>query len=131
MRFAAPLALLALATTSCTTVGPNYQAPASDELSVPSGYYGPEPAGSEQQAPADLSRWWELFEDPPLTRLIDEANADNLDLAVAASRLSQAREALVQTRAGQVPTVGASGGVNRNVFDGEDVTRVDLGVDAA
>ena len=50
---------------------------------------------------------------------------------MAAARLTQAREGLVQARAGQVPTVGASGGAGRSVLDGHDVTRVDVGVDAA
>ena len=51
-----------------------------------------------------------------LTRLVEAATAGNLDLAVAVSRLAQAREALVQARAGRLPTVGASAGVSRNGF---------------
>src|SRR5690349_9733429 len=90
--------LLAAALTGCTTVGPNYRPPDTSALSVPDAYYGP--AG--QAAPADLSRWWEQFQDPLLTRLIDEAGAANLDLVQAGTRLVQARESLVQARAGQV-----------------------------
>ena len=129
MKFAAPFALLALATTACTTVGPDYRAPEAGSLSIPETYYGPAPG--PQAMPADLGRWWENFGDPLLTRLIEEASAGNLDLAVAAARLTQAREGLVQARAGQVPTVGASGGASRSVLDGHDVTRVDVGIDAA
>jgi len=131
MKFAAPFAFMALATTACTTVGPDYRAPEAGALSVPEGYYGPAPGPSGQATPADLGRWWEYFDDPLLTRLIEEASAGNLDLAVAAARLAQAREGLVQARAGQVPTVGASGGASRSVLDGHDVTRVDVGGDAA
>ena len=70
MRFAAPLCCVALAATACTTVGPDYRAPEAAALSVPEAYYGPRPrlAG---QAPADLGRWWEYFDDPLLTRLIE------------------------------------------------------------
>ena len=92
-RFAALSPVLALA--ACT-MGPNYRAPEPAALSVPDTYYQRE-AGA---VPAELSRWWQRFDDPLLTRLIDEASAGNLDLAAAAARLVQAREALVQARAG-------------------------------
>jgi NodT family efflux transporter outer membrane factor (OMF) lipoprotein len=96
-------------------------------LSVPDAYYGP--AGAA--APADLSRWWELFGDPLLTRLVGEASAGNLDLAQAAARLIQARESLVQARAGLVPTVGASAGAGRDVGPGNDRTSFNVGADAS
>ena len=126
MRFAAPLSMLALA--ACTTVGPDYRAPEVAALSVPASYEGAAPA---PVSPAELARWWEWFDDPLLTRLIEEASANNLDLAVAASRLAQAREALIQARAGLVPTVGASGSVGRRVGPGDDSTSFDVGADAA
>jgi NodT family efflux transporter outer membrane factor (OMF) lipoprotein len=96
-------------------------------LSVPDTYYG-RPA---QSAPAELARWWERFDDPMLTRLIDEATRDNLDLAAAAARLTQARESLVQARAGLVPTVGASAGAGRTMGAGNDHNSFSVGADAA
>lgn len=124
-RYSAPICALALA--ACTTVGPDYRAPAPADLSVPDAYVGP---GQTAQA-QDLSRWWELFDDPLLTRLIGEASAGNLDLAVASARLTQARESLVQARAGLVPQVGASGGASRSLGDGNDRTSFNLGADAS
>jgi len=125
MRFAASLCALALA--GCATVGPDYRAPAAGELPVPDSYHGRPPA----TGPVGLARWWERFGDPMLARLVEEAAAANLDLAVAAARLAQARESLVQARAGRVPTVGASGGVRRGVGDRDDRTSLDVGADAA
>jgi outer membrane protein, multidrug efflux system len=119
--------LLAAALAGCTTVGPNYRAPEAGALSVPDAYYGP--AG--QTAPADLSRWWERFQDPLLTRLIDEASAGNLDLVQAGTRLVQARESLVQARAGLVPEVGASAGAGRTVGAGNDRNSFNVGADAS
>jgi outer membrane protein, multidrug efflux system len=107
----APFALLIL--SACATVGPDYRAPEAVTLGVPDTYYGTAEVG----APADLSRWWETFDDPLLTRLVEEATAGNLDLAVAAARLTQARESLVQARAGRLPSAGASGGVRQNIDD--------------
>src|SRR6187401_1006789 len=127
-RRLAPLALLAAA--GCTTVGPDYRAPEATTLSVPQGYYGEGQSGVPA-APTDLSRWWEQFDDPLLARLIDDASAANLDLALASSRLEQAREGVVQARAGLVPTVGASGGLSRTVGFGEDRASFEVGADAA
>src|SRR5690348_3748489 len=122
--FAAPLCVLVLA--ACT-VGPDYRPPAPASLSVPDTYYR-RPA---EAAPTDLARWWERFDDPLLTRLIDDATAGNLDLAAASARLTQARESLVQARAGLVPTVTGSAGAGRNFGPGPDRNSFNLGADAA
>ncbi|MGQ0588877.1 MAG: efflux transporter outer membrane subunit [Sphingosinicella sp.] len=121
-------ALCALAVAACTTLGPDYRAPDAAGLAVPETYYG---EGAPPAPRADLSRWWETFDDPLLTRLIDVASAGNFDLAVAAARLTQAREALVQARAGLVPTVGAGGSASRSVGAGNDRTSFNLGADAS
>ena len=123
-KVAVPLCALLLA--GCT-VGPDYRPPAAGELPVPESYYG-RPAES---APAELAHWWDRLDDPLLTRLIGEASAGNLDLAIASARLTQAREALVQARAGLVPTVGASGSAGRTFGDGRDATSYNVGADAA
>ena len=123
-RFAAPLCILSLA--ACT-VGPNYRPPPPASLSVPDTYY----RRAAEAAPADLARWWERFDDPLLTRLIDEATAGNLDLAAASARLTQARESLVQARAGLVPTVTGSASAGRTVGAGNDRNSFSLGADAA
>jgi multidrug efflux system outer membrane protein len=123
-RFAAPFSVVLLA--GCT-MGPNYRPPAPAALSVPETYYN-RPA---QAAPAELGRWWERFDDPLLTRLIDEATAGNLDLAAASARLVQAREAVVQARAGQLPTVDASAGAGRNFGPRNNHESFSLGADAA
>jgi NodT family efflux transporter outer membrane factor (OMF) lipoprotein len=109
------------------TVGPNYRAPEPAALSVPPAYYGPASPGQ----PVDLARWWERFDDPLLTRLVDEATQGNLDLAAAAARFTQARESLVQARAGLVPTVGASAGAGRTVGAGNDHNSFSVGGDAS
>jgi NodT family efflux transporter outer membrane factor (OMF) lipoprotein len=124
-RIAAPLCVLSLAACS---VGPNYRPPAPAALSVPETYFSPD---AQAARPAELANWWERFDDPLLTRLIGEASAGNLDLAQAASRLTQARESLAQARAGLVPTVGASAGAGRDVGPGNDRTSFNVGADAA
>ena len=52
--------------TSCT-VGPNYHRPA---VQVPQAFHAPEPLADTQAASfADL-KWWEVFRDEELQRLI-------------------------------------------------------------
>lgn len=65
---------------------------------------------SWSQAPAGASiaeRWWTLFGDPALERLVDEALAHNLDLEIAATRIVQARAAAGLAEADRYPSISA------------------------
>lgn len=103
-------ALLATAALAGCTVGPDYRPKSAAELGVPDAY-------SVTAAPTreDLTRWWTKFDDPVLGRLVEQAAAANLDVAQAVARLRQAREALVQSRAGLLPSVSGSAGYNRAI----------------
>jgi multidrug efflux system outer membrane protein len=52
-----------------------------------------------------LERWWTNFNEPPLTALIDEALANNLDLQVAMARIDAARSQVTLARSNLYPTV--------------------------
>ena len=107
-------ALLALA-SSCT-VGPNYQRP---KVNVPATYRGPaEPAAAGQQ-PTDThsttslgdEKWWNVFQDEQLQKLVRTALKNNFDVRVAATRILQAQEQITITRSNQLPTVSGGPGV--------------------
>lgn len=90
------LGALILATLSAgCSVGPDYVRP---ELPVASHYMGLKQAEPIKHTPslsaADLSAWWTVFADAPLSRLVDMALAQNLDMAQAAARVLQARAGL-------------------------------------
>ncbi len=120
MRLAILLATGAL--LAACAVGPNYRRP---PVEVPAAYRdaGPQAAGSGPAAgssPAAGSgataasavslgneRWWELFEDPVLQRLIRAALQQNYDVRIAAARVLQAQAQLGITRAGEFPMAGA------------------------
>ncbi|GGD46397.1 efflux transporter outer membrane subunit [Erythrobacter arachoides] len=79
----------------------------------------------------DLTRYWTLLGDPLLTRYVEQAIVQNRDLAVSAARIDQARASLVQARAGYLPSVGATGGLNRDVGSrGRDGVQFQVGADA-
>ena len=121
------LSALSLLAAACTS-GPDYRPPASSSLGVPANYYS---ATAQPAIPEELATWWQQLGDPQLDALIAQALARNLDLEIAAARLRQAREAVVQARAGRVPTVGASGGAGQNVDSDDSRTNLSLGADAA
>ena len=52
-------------------------------------------------------RWWELFCDTTLDALVEQALANNRDVAVAAARVQQARANLKTVRAQYLPQIGA------------------------
>src|SRR5579862_9092430 len=92
-------------------VGPKYSRP---NVNVPTDFRGEE--GRAQQASYADQPWWEVFKDDQLKSLIDTALANNYDLAVAVSRVEQARQLSAVARAQFFPfanySVGASNGKN-------------------
>lgn len=107
--------ILALALCGCV-VGPKYRRPALDAPPA----WG-EAAARPDQAPlsrttsgeADLSRWWSVFGDPELDRLVARALAGNLDLKAAGSRIRQARQQEIVEAAAGLPTLSANPEVSR------------------
>lgn len=61
--------------------------------------------------------WWNGFGDPQLTRLVEQARANNADVQVAAARVEEARATELGSRGYLLPSVGAGveGGVRREV----------------
>jgi NodT family efflux transporter outer membrane factor (OMF) lipoprotein len=57
--------------------------------------------------------WWQGFRSPELSRLIDLAQADNRDLAVAVARLREARAEVTIQRATLFPTIDAEAQASR------------------
>jgi outer membrane protein, multidrug efflux system len=96
----------ALALSGCLK-GPNYRRPALD---VPQAYHGPDnTARADSLESLGNAAWWTVFQDPELQKLIRLALDQNFDLRVAASRVLQARQAVIIARSNQFPTV--AGGV--------------------
>ena len=89
-RLALPL-VVATTLAGCTMVGPDYKRPAVVE--PPSWRTPAEGVGSL----ADLG-WWQLFQDPVLRDLIQEALDGNKDLRLAVARVTEARAQLAVTR---------------------------------
>lgn len=101
-------ALTALLIAGCK-VGPNYARPAVD---TPSNYrqaLAPEIAASHEQASIADEQWPQIFQDPILQQLVNDALANNLDLRIAAQRVLQAQAQVGIVRSQQLPSVNAGG----------------------
>ena len=81
------------------TVGPNYQRP---KLNVPPSFRGAQTT-AQQASLADLP-WWDVFRDDTLKALVKTALANNYDLAIAISRVEQARQVAAQAHSQYFPS---------------------------
>src|ERR1700746_664610 len=88
-------------------MGPKYKRPA---VNVPTQYRAPEPQLATQASSLGNEQWWQVYQDPVLTRLIHTAIAQNYDVRIAATRVLEAHAQVGITRADQLPS--ASLGAN-------------------
>jgi multidrug efflux system outer membrane protein len=73
------------------------------------------PAAWKETAPpyAEDGRWWRIYQDAELDNLVEEALAQNSDLAIAAARVDEARALVTDAKGAQLPTVDARFGAQR------------------
>lgn len=111
MRSVSPSALIlatgAVLLSGCA-VGPDYVAPPPPKAAA---FMGQPAVAARVAAPAPADAWWKGFDDPVLDRLVDRALAQNLDLAQAVARVTQARAGARAATAALLPSasVQASG----------------------
>jgi NodT family efflux transporter outer membrane factor (OMF) lipoprotein len=111
-------AMLAVATAGCTTVGPNFKAPAAPSTA---GYTAPgertvadaNPGPSAPRQTVALGEkvtadWWRLFQSPDIDGLVKQAIAGSPTLDAAKARLSAAREEVKAAAGALYPQVGLS-----------------------
>jgi multidrug efflux system outer membrane protein len=97
---------LALLLFAGCAVGPNYKQPA---LEVPTEYREVQGPPAPPETLADQP-WWEVFGDPVLQRLIDEALAGNYDVRIAAWRVDEFRARAGIARSEFFPSINYGGG---------------------
>ena len=98
MRRLAPL--FAVVFLAGCTVGPNYKRPA---VSVPESYRNQ--SAAQQGNSIGDEKWFEIYKDEELQKLIRTAIAQNYDLRIAASRILQAQAQIGLARAQSLPQV--------------------------
>ncbi|MFL0671191.1 MAG: efflux transporter outer membrane subunit [Erythrobacter sp.] len=110
MKRAAPLVMLALL-AGCS-MAPKYVQP---ELPVPPSWPAGDAYLAQSEAALPVMTYREVFADPRLVAVIEQALANNRNLRVAAANIDAARAQFRIQRAGQFPLIGA--GAGRTQFD--------------
>ena len=100
-----------VALASGCVVGPSYKGPPEAKLADLHNTAAIEQRQTELAAPP-VETWWAGFRDPVLTRIIERALTQNLDLAAAIARVDQARQAAREAGAQMLPTGSAIGSVS-------------------
>jgi multidrug efflux system outer membrane protein len=114
-------AIIILMTTAalagCKTVGPNYQRP---PVTIPDQFYGAN--GTPSAASLADAPWFDVFGDPTLRALIDEALRNGYDARIAAARVEEARARFGIVNADRYPTVGYEINPTRQRVGGKGTT---------
>lgn len=114
-RLSASLLAVMLLSGCAAQIRTTYQTPA---IALPSAL----PHATAQGSAIIADRWWTQLGDARLTQLIDDALAQNNDLAAAALRVQQARLQAGLTATNQLPQFGASANMNQSRTLGESGT---------
>jgi multidrug efflux system outer membrane protein len=100
----ASLAIAALVAAGCS-VAPKYERP---PVELPQAWKASAPRFAED------GRWWRIYEDAELEKIIAEALQGNADLLIAAARVDEARALAAEARSFLLPRIDAQGAVSRD-----------------
>jgi len=93
-------------------LAPSYEPP---QYVVPASWKGASPFVEANPSDDELRPdWWQLFNDPILNRLEEQAMAANPDLQAAAERFVQARDMMMRARSQYLPHAGLGFGASNN-----------------
>ena len=118
MRIGYPL-LACVALSACA--GPRPEAPPAANIVPPSSWRD---GGGSADAAID-PKWWRQFGDAALDEMVETALANNADVAIAASRVEEARAQFRLARSQQLPAVNLVGAGDRD----RSVNAFGMGVD--
>lgn len=117
----------------CITVGPDYERP--NPALQGNWHHVPDPALVPGKTV--IRDWWAVFGDPTLTRLIEQAAENNLDLRLAVARVKESRARLGVVSGQWFPSLDSAADVTRQRSSKNDAagtettfTRYAVGMDA-
>lgn len=120
------LAALCSILAGCT-VGPDFLRPSPPDLSAYRNTSATDPAVSLSTNPDP--RWWQKFNDPVLTQLVNTAIRQNLDVQQAVLRVIESRQSIVTARSAGLPMLNGTGSYMREqlgakgILQSQDVYR--------
>lgn len=96
---------------SCASVSVT---PRTSQVALPDAYVHGQATSTEAY---DLAQWWQAWGDAELTRLVTQGLANNLDVAIAQTRIQEAQALSTMVSSKLMPTIGLEGGVQRQRTD--------------
>ncbi len=102
-----PVIVLSTLLAGCM-VGPNYKRPG---VVVPPQFRGAQ--SDPSQASLGDAKWFDLFQDPILRNLIEQALHANYDIGIAAQRVVEGQGQVMATRSSLFPTLDAQSSASR------------------
>lgn len=91
--------------SGCVKMGPDFHRP-DIGIHAPQSYRH---APGDAVVPRPEDRWWKVFNDPELDRLVEEALHHNLDIKKATAQILEVRSLFVQAGADRFPSVSLEG----------------------
>ena len=101
--------MVAMALAGCMSLDPHYERP---DPAIPASWPAGDPYLRQSEAELPAVTYKDIFRDPRLQALIEQALVNNRDLQVAAANIAAAREQYRIQRAERLPEVDASVGVS-------------------
>ncbi len=101
--------LLFLVLWGCATVGPDYKKP---EVKIPSKWSIVE-KGLFSYNTKDLESWWNYFNDPKLSTIIQQTIEKNIEIKKSLARIEEAKAQLSYVAGGRFPSIDIEGSVER------------------
>ncbi len=131
IRRPVPAALLGtlLLLTGCAGLAP--PPPTPQLTALPTAWAGAPTATVQASAPQSLLAWWQQFNDPLLSDLVQQALAANTGVRSAQAALRQARALQDVAAAGLGPTLTTSGNAQRARASGSSNNRFGASLDAS
>jgi outer membrane protein, multidrug efflux system len=102
---------LAIAALLAACAGPRPEAPPEAAVVAPAAWRDGANATGEISA-----EWWQSFGDPVLSKVVERALANNIDIAIAAARVEEARAQFSAARGQSLPSVEAVAAGKRERF---------------
>lgn len=102
------VSIAAASLLSGCTMGPDYE---KADIALPDQWLTPMPELGGQQT--NWQSWWQQYDDPALSALVERALQDNLNVQLQLSRIEQARAELGFERANRWPTLSAQASAGR------------------
>ena len=100
---------------ACAPVGPEHETPTMDlpaRFSADGVTWTRESTATQPRP----QRWWRVYQDPTLTRLVERALENNQEITAAAARLEEARSLSAGARARYFPAVDLGASADRSKF---------------